>query len=645
MNKIYEKYKDQLLQTKVNESKETITKLKTDSDFKKQTAYKLLDIAYRCGYDILNESGKARYIEFHTDIKNNKTYDYTLDKIAYTYSFTKEYNLQDRNIFISKRLYNWKTYESWVNEKFPIDIEKAILHHTFAYDLCQKRIDKHFKKFKTDVSDKGQKNAFLINKTIGFSLRPKSNVYVIDIDCNGTPEEKDKADNTLRKLIDIHTPEAIIFIERSYSGAYHIAIRFGDKEGITEAEFSDYVKCINEIHFSTNQYSKLDTVKNGLRFLFSSTYYPINWDCKYPTFLGELYNSLFDAIDDFNARYNESINKYFTYVKKEKVEIIENTIAEPKEKVFLKNSAIYGSRNNPKGFKQIRITKGNRFKTQAILVPYLKAKGLTKEEVWDYLLSVDDGCKARIENPDKWQKEVFAFYDKSRATFNSHTNNSEHVVPNQYRSQSKHIPQNIKYLIEDEKLIKSIIYFTRYKYTKRNIAIFKIVLTEMLGTFYYDTINVKQLKPDQNPKFLIGSQFSQTMCNLLKQYYPELKRIAVYKLVRKILHYSGLFKLYNPFNSTYCRSWVFFKKNNENNKCNQWLLNNNLTMEYTTINLSSIILTVLNSYIKSIYKIFINYSNLKNIFNHFNILNLFLNFDDELDERLDRLLTQSEFIT
>lgn len=646
--RIEEKYTDQLLKTRNLLPEDIIEKLKKDSEYKHTTAYSLIQIAYLCGYDILNESESARYMEFVTSTKQTPTpYVEKLDKSVRTFRITKDLSYDKKHICIHKSMKNWRNGESYVDNFHEIDLEKEILNHTFPYELCQKRIDKQFRKkdVHTDLSIAHQQNAFYINKTRGFSLRPQSSIYVIDIDCDGSSVSKQKTDNTLNKIVDIHPSQSIIFIEKSYSGAYHVAIRFGDVNGISLSEFKKYIEHINKTILNSDQYAKVDTTSNGLRLLFSSTYYPIKYDHNYPHDFSEIYESIFDAIDDIKQKYSQTENIFFEYpISKEELIITNEVVQTPSKELFkgeLKDSSIYSTRCNSNSIFKERIYEGHRWVVQKSLIPKMKSLLYTKEQVWSHLLSIDDGCRAGRENPEKWQKEVYAFYEKGYNTFIGH--DSSHYVPEQYRPQFNHIPTNLKELISDEQFLNSVITYCTYKPSKRNREIFKTILLEIYGTFIYDTKNPKQLKEKQNPRFLIGSQFSLIMCSRMKEHFTILKHTDVYGLIRTILNCSFLFQEYNPFRKNY-KSWIFISNNHKDNKCKQWLLNIHDVLKYSNMTIYNYITISINSFIKNIMnneKI----DKLLKILKHFNILKLFLSLDDNLDKKIDDFLFQESLRT
>ena len=598
--RIVEKYNNQLTQTRKTLPKDIIKKLKTDSEFKHKTAYSLVELAYLYGYDVLNESKNARYLEFFTKFKpTDNLFTYFVDKGVNTFKITKNFAHDKESICIHRKKKNWKTGQWYDNLFDKSNLEKAILYHTFSYELCQKRVDRQFKDkdIFTKLSTEQKQNAFLINKTIGISLRPKSAIYVVDIDSDGTDIGKQKADNTLNKLVDIHPKNSIMFIERSFSGAYHVAIRFGDIDGITIDEFKKYIKHTNKTIFNSDKYAKIDTTSNGLRLLFSSTYYPIKYDYKYPYDFSEMYESVLDAIYDAKKNYSDTESMCFEYpIQIEEEKLKEEIIETPNKELQkpAKTSSIYASRLSTSFLFKERIYEGHRWEVQKKLVPRMKRLGYTKEQVWEHLLSIDDGCRAGRENPDKWQKEIYDFYDKGYAFICS--NSSSYVMTDEYRPQFNHLPEDLKNLISDKSFITDIVCSCGYKTSPRNKEIFKTLLLEIYGTFVYDTKNPKQIKEKQNPNFLIGSQYSQVMCERMKDFFPILKHTDVYGLVRHILKKTLLFQEYNPFYRK-GRTWIYIKDNHEDNKCKQWLLNIHNVLHYTNMNICNYILLSINNYV------------------------------------------------
>lgn len=639
--RVIEKYEKQLTQTRKSLPTDIVKRLKTDSEFIDKTSYSLIELAYLCGYDVLDESKNARYLEFFTKFKlADDLFTYIVDKGVQTFKLTRNFAHDKENIYVRKKKKNWKTGKLYFNEFDKTDLRKAILYHTFSYELCQKRVEKQFKEkcVYTKLSIEQQQNAYLINKTIGISLRPQSAIYVIDIDSDGTNIGKQKADNTLNKLIDIHPKKSIMFIERSFSGAYHVAIRFGDIDGITIDEFKKYIKYSNETFFNSEYYAKIDTTSNGLRLLFSSTYYPIKYDYKYPHDFSEIYESVLDAIYDAKKNYSDTESIYFEYpiqIEEEKLkeEIIETPNKELQKPV--KTSSIYASRLNMSSLFKERIYEGHRWEVQKKLVPRMKRLGYTKEQVWEHLLSIDDGCRAGRENPDKWQKEIYDFYDKGYNFICS--NNSSYVMTDEYRPQFIHLPEDLKKLISDKSFITDIVCSCGYKPSPRNKEIFKTLLLEIYGTFVYDTKNPKQIKEKQNPNFLIGSQYSQVMCERMKDFFPILKHTDVYGLVRHILKRTLLFQEYNPFYRK-GRTWIYIKDNHEDNKCKQWLLNIHNVLHYTNMNICNYILLSINNYIRFIMSNKDKVNEVLFFYKHYYILKLFISLDDNLGTKIDDLL-------
>ncbi len=639
--RVIEKYENQLTQTRKSLPTDIIKRLKTDSEFIDKTSYSLIELAYLCGYDVLDESKNARYLEFFTKFKlADDLFTYIVDKGVQTFKLTRNFAHDKENIYVRKKKKNWKTGQWYVNEFDKTDLRKAILYHTFSYELCQKRVEKQFKEkgVHTKLSIKQQQNAYLINKTIGISLRPQSAIYVIDIDCNGSDEGKQKADNTLKKIVDIHPKRSIAFIERSFSGAYHVAIRFGDINGISLTDFKKYIEHTNKTILNSDKYAKIDTTSNGLRLLFSSTYYPIKYDYNYPHDFSEMYESVFDAINNVKKNYYDTESIYFEYpINKEEPVIVKEVAKVPTKEVatVTRTSSIYANRLNTSYIYKERISEGHRWEVQKKLIPRMKILGHTKEQVWEHLLSIDDGCRAGRENPDKWQKEVYEFYDKGYEFFTSN-NNSSYTMTDEYRPQHNHLPDDLKNLISDNSFLNDIIMCCGKKQTPRNREIFKTLLYEIYGTFIYDTKNPKQIKEKQNPNYLIGSQYSQTMCERMKDYFPILKHTDVYGFVRDILNCTLLFKEYNPFFKG--RSWIYISDNHEDNKCKQWLLNINNVLKYNTTNVYNYILMSIVNYVRIIIN---NKDKVSEVFffiKHYNIFKLFMSLDDDMNTKIDELL-------
>jgi hypothetical protein len=209
----------------------------------------------------------------------------------------------------------------------------------------------------------------------------------------------------------------------------------------------------------------------------------------------------------------------------------------------------------------------------------------------------------------------------------------EEYQANQFQSNIDRIPKNVKTKINDDfikKMIKEIhLHTNKYNPTPLNTKRFKIIFEEMIGSIYYNVYNNKKIKERHTEVHLIGMQYPEAFCNLMKNKYPELKKANTWKIMNAILKYSGFFTQYY-INE---QGWLYYAgANKEKNYCRQFDLFNNdkhiLLTEFNSTNnliINSLkyylnttinyINTIINNdlYNKIIFKDSINFNNLKKI--------------------------------
>jgi hypothetical protein len=447
------------------------------------------------------------------------------------------YNLNSEYIYANPEFdtWNWKTTQNktfyktiWnIKQKKYVKIPQIYsLHNNILYHC-----------FPLELKNKTEKKLNYISYTLcGSDIKSESNILILDIDNHnnlGTlaPYEEWLK---LKKLFSNN----IIYMEMSAEYGFHI-----------------YIK-LNKNYSAEDKKEYLDKIKNEHDLKFTEIPSRLRFPCSYHY---QCCDIELQPKDPF-INLQEIPNKYKN-IKSLKLNIYQNY--KPSIIYSRQKKSEYISHYKFLNSTDIIISEGNRH------LPMLKICRISKYNQWTLqdtikvIRQLDIGSKDLKKWDDKKLETIIKnIQEKSRLKPIENISNRK---PDTYKSNSHLIPSQILNLIQSEDIIFKLIQESNYKLTPLNQLKFKETLIEMIGTLYYNTQNPKQAVIH---KLLIGTQFSETYCNLLSEYLSEKFNITIdcLTIVKSILKNKKIFQQY--FSNK--RGWLYSPDKKEYNFCKQY---------------------------------------------------------------------------
>lgn len=508
------------------------------------------------------------------ELKSNRTHiinsHYKKNSKDLLYSYT------DKKDIIVKHIFS-KDYSKYVYKKSNV---KKIIDNYVKFNPNKKEIEKY-------KDNSIIESAHVIGNTIhGGFVKEYSDILVLDID-----NHDDLDQNLFSQQIFNFLPDEllnnIIHIEESFEKSYHIFVKLDKEYSLVEKRM--FIAPINEHIKSYKSIKSKIEVPEKIAFPLSYRYSPveyINEQIKPVTTYMKLY--LFETIHKYNDIKGYCLNQSKIVVNATEEVIIENKIQwrpselyfRSKTKFISKDEKIKQLKSNP----DFKIYSGDRWNTIHKIMREAKSYDINNDELFEIIQSnnIDSKDLSDSHKLTKLKKECFGSYSKT---------NYRNIIqePNKFFSNRYIIPEDILNKLHKNKFIDSVIENCGRELNDKNREIFKIVLTEMIGKFYYNIEKPKNVKNSFSNKYLIGIQFSKSECNLLKQQHGILKNTDVYNLLTTLYKSSGLFKQHFSCK----RGWFFNPVDTSKNRCRQFdLLLNDKSIIKDKLILSSIITTL-----------------------------------------------------
>ncbi len=526
--------------------------------------------------------------------KTDSEYIYTAidninSKIKWLKTINQKYKVNKWNIDL-------KTY--YTEDKY-FNLYDFIVKHTYPLEIKNKRIYK--KAYSGDIEDR-QGMHYINNSMCGASLKETSNILILDIDCHN--QNTLQTFNTYKCIINKYTP---IFVERSYEGSYHLFFKLDRDYSLYEKR-----KWIEDIN---KQYNLDIHIPEKMRFPFSYTYCPIN-----------IKDDTIDIRELSEIRKDIYNNNNYITLSSEKIKKIHSNNTIPFFSDIYTRQKINNNKFHIKSeeLNDIEISKGNRYFNMLKIIRIGKFNGWSIEEIISTIYKLNNPLYPS-KDLTKWSynqlyKQVHSIYDKCNMYY------IESFKPNEFISNIQHIPTNILSLIENKKFLTLLINNSGYKNTELNHKKFSIIFKEMIGYYYYNSINPKQIKNKKSDKYLRGIQYSEQYASRLKEFYKEdLSNTNVFGIINSILKKSTLFKQYK-WNY---KGWYYNALKKENNYCRLFnftsnsikkdILNNKNNISFHILKSISNLDSYLTDINNFIYRTFFNEIN--NIFIAFSLLN------------------------
>jgi len=495
---------------------------------------------------------------------------------------TTEFTIQDNKKITYQLIKNYDILDHLLKHTYPLECKNPkIKLDNYGYEIPN--------------------NLKYIDKDIcGATIKKESDRLLVDLDCHShEPKEQYKIFNDAHLFITYleelnYTPD---LIEKSREGGYHFYIKL-DKI----YSWKDKLNFINDFNLKNNTHLE---IKDRMRFPYSYQYQPINRN-----------EEIFTIPESRIKAYENNSN---LFIKANTNIIEEKEIKEPKKnKIIPIISNIYERTNKSKikhytpeeflNTTNISISSGHRHYEMLELVRIGKFNGWSIDEIKFVILQLNTGSKnLSIWSDDKIKSIIEKIYNKCKIEYREHIS----TRPEEFISNIKIIPMNIRELLEDEILLKSILYKSRKKITDLNITKCRIILMEMMGYYYYNIINPKKTKNNKSKKYLKGMQYSQQYADKLKEYYfDDLENTDVMEFINLIVKCSGIFHQ-NFINS---KGWYYNSIDKKNNFCRLFNLksnvNNNIINNLNTLSIniirsvrSSLISLVISNFL---YRVFLN---------------------------------------
>ena len=433
------------------------------------------------------------------------------------------------------------------------------------------------------------KNIHKENSIFGGYLKSESNILWIDLDNhNNTPTNEMRGYRDF--LIHYFGESNRIFEEQSKDYGYHIAFKLSKKINI-----ENHKKILKDF---LNTYKNFITDKSifqipiKMRFPFSHTYtaLKINDDIG-----NDLDNNFFSCYEKTKNKLNFSkgfnVSEYNQELK------IENSIYTREHKGKYNNLTKEQAIETILNDTDYDIYAGERNNMLSLFVHFGKRLNLSEYEVNELMISKSINSKdlSHTKGQEHNLKCIEHLYKNYKFNYDS---NKLELDEDIFFSNYDLIPENIKIMIGNDSFISKVIIKSNHhtKVTQRNIKIYKILLFEILGKFFYNIDNQKLLKNKNLPeKLLIGEQFSKKFCELIKNKYDILKHTDVYHVISAILRNSSIFKQFKSNSIGY----YYDSLNPEESYCRQFTLTDNINndIKFSKKQLINHILNSINSLI------------------------------------------------
>lgn len=461
----------------------------------------------------------------------------------------------DNCVYVTESRYNKKE-----NKYYEVNIAKSKIELAFyhIFSDCVKTNFYYYSHRDILESTLSAQNVNKINNNVGAYVKDKTDVFVVDIDNHdGT--------NTLRMLemrdlvIMVLGIENLIFQEMSQDYGFHLYFKLD-----RPLTYEGRTKLLKYIQKKIGVSKKHLQTPCKVRFPLSYDYTALSCDS---TDICAFENNTIEAI-------NKTINKYENCkgFDASKYATEESTVKEKFQTLYkrtkvssiIKKMGINEFLSNP----DYDVYEGESYEKACIFVYFAVNHNMTEEECYDLMQQKNKGSKDLTNNPKESKKRIKFLYKK----FDSSKCNIIPAEALNYISNKNLIPEKVIKLLSNKKVIKHLIMFMGYKDTIRNRRITEILLIEIIGKFYYNIENPKELQNKNLPeKLLVGEQFSLDACNLLKTLYNELKNVNVYKRVSDLLKFSGIFSQF--FSNK--RGYFFNSLSNSKGSCRQFILRTN----------------------------------------------------------------------
>ena len=536
-----------------------------------------------------------------------------------TYFHSENYRLGIRYFDSNNMKFNWKTTNKgkmltkyWDKndwkyneyEKSMYFTDKMIHDNCLSHTLKNRKASFYYKlpeSIKEDWDDYSNAliNIYKMNNNIyGLSKKLWSNTIWFDIDNHNT-EENNQAIIKLKKLLEKLeiSLNDLFYIEGNYfTGGIHCVIKLPYKVGSKYYEILE--KYLNDIGIEiecnfTNKVLRLPCSYEYLPLkrenLLEKNYFTINdYENNIVNVIENLSNKTVDSPLLNNILSIEQPSKYNELKSQLKLKNIRKLYKEKSNKwngYWTNKRELFIKKESSKEISNIKdfykLTNGNRFNTQKVLVPYMILRGLELNDVLNKLQELNIDSKD-MKNFNKLIPEITTYYNKCKENIK--------VIPkgkySKYISNTSSLNDiTLKFLDNEDfqkyltdKFVRYYIQTRKYKNNyiskeKYNILLKEIpyMIREIIGLIYYHINNLKQFKKESMNKY-IGFQLSYNTLNLIQEQCIKDLNLEDSPLNRTSLQYlkKALLKVLDieeiNFNK---RNWIngsckSFKINSEN---------------------------------------------------------------------------------
>lgn len=487
----------------------TITVLKVlgfDISYNRKQAVEVIDIS---------ESTKQKYSIYPT------WYSYTADEIE-----------KGRATFIrgnGKEIITRFIGLHYQSEK----IRNILAQHEYGSYNCRKS-NKY-----PDLSDDLRLKINRYNKKgVGLNQSKYSKVIYFDIDNHDYDNNgKTNADNTLQILYKHLGYPKEIFIERSFSGGYHVAFAVNDI--VNDQDSLEFVKNFQDkydCHLEVRTSEKIFRIPNHFTYTPGYTIFkdkkisfiPFKDKEYYKDHILNIINNTdivldYKKISEFNKKKKKIVKprscNVFSRIRKSNPTVLPYPLAA-------------GCRNE------------NTLKNALIAI----TQGMLFEEYFNKL----DMCYTSSRDWGRWsydrkRKEASRAYESAMGYISG---KSEKYKPKSFLSNIDYIPDNIKTILNNPLIISKFCIYRESNYLSirdRNYRETSIMIQEVIGKILYDLHNPVNIDDKLTGKELsehlsIGSSISYTFLEKLKNHYNM--QGDIFKMFNHFVKYSGIIDQY-----------------------------------------------------------------------------------------------------
>lgn len=444
--------------------------------------------------------------------------------------------------FWSKDEHQYKSYD----KKIYYD-DKMLKENCFSHNKLNRKISFYYKlpeyiKEDYDEYSNALINLYKMNNSIyGFTKKINSNIVWFDLD-NHNISEQNEATIKLKRLLEILEikEKDLLYIEGNYfTGGIHCAIRMPYQ--VDEKFYQELEKRLKD---------------NGLDIECNFTNKILRLPCSFeylPLIKGEIADKNYFEEKDYEPSVKKMIEKLseksitsnylnriyeelYNKLSKDKLSALRKHLKLVKDKKWLnywKNSRdLFEKESDNKiisDSKELyKITNGNRWNIQRVLIPYMYIRGYTLEQVLDKILELNvDSKDYKNGLSQKHIKEITNFYNKCKDKFK--------IIPRgiyqKYISNQNKLSEITLQFFENEdfkrylteKFIKNYIKVRNYKNNyiskeKYDILILQIpyLIKEIIGKMYYHIDHKKTFKKESMMPYN-GFQLSYKELELLQE--------------------------------------------------------------------------------------------------------------------------------